>query len=189
MNGEQDGARKRLVEIVAARSFRRGEFTLASGRTSNLYFNLKPTMMDPEGAHLIATGMLDLLPEGTEYVGGLEMGAVPLAAACAAISHQEGRPVRAFFVRKQAKDHGAKQQVEGLAEGETLAGRKVALLEDVTTTGGSVLKAALMVREAGGTVDAVVTVLDRLEGAGEALALEGLTLKAVLTARDFAGIG
>jgi orotate phosphoribosyltransferase len=180
--GEQ---KQRLIQIVTARSFRRGEFTLASGKKSNLYFNLKPTMMDPEGAHLIASAMLDLLPPGTDYVGGLEMGAVPLAAACAAISFEQDRPVRAFFVRKQAKEHGAKQQVEGLAEGETLAGRRVALLEDVTTTGGSVLKAALMVREAGGAVDTVVTVLDRLEGAGEALAAEGLSLKPVLTARDF----
>lgn len=181
--------RERLVEIVAARSFRRGEFTLASGRKSSLYFNLKPTMMDPEGAHLIATLMLDALPPGAEYAGGLEMGAVPLAAACAAVSHSEGRPVRAFFVRKQTKEYGAKQQVEGLAEGETLAGRRVVLLEDVTTTGGSVLKAAQMVREAGGLVDTVVTVLDRLEGAGEALAEGGLALRAVLTARDFDGIG
>ncbi len=179
-------ARARLLEIVTARSFRRGDFTLASGRKSSLYFNLKPTMMDPEGAHLIATLMLDLLPPDTDYAGGLEMGAVPLAAACAAIGHAQGRPVRAFFVRKQAKEYGARAQVEGLAEGETLDGARVVLLEDVTTTGGSVLKAALMVRESGGHVDTVVTVLDRLEGASEALAEHGLTLRAVLTARDFA---
>lgn len=180
-----DDARGRLAAIVAERSFRRGTFTLASGKTSSLYFNLKPTMLHPEGAHLIATAMLDLLPEGTEYVGGLEMGAVPLAAACAAISHQEGRPVRAFFVRKQAKEHGAKTQVEGLMDSESLSGSRVALLEDVTTTGGSVMKAADMIRQAGGITDTVVTVLDRQEGAREALAEAGLELRSVLTADMF----
>lgn len=182
----KDETKARLTQIVTARSFRRGDFTLASGRKSSLYFNLKPTMMDPEGAHLIATAMLDLLPPGVEYVGGLEMGAVPLAASCAAISHAEGRPVRSFFVRKQAKEYGAKAQVEGLADNESLSGRTVAMLEDVTTTGGSVIKAAEMVRAAGGTVDTVITVVDRQEGAEAALTEAGLTLKAVLTAKDFA---
>lgn len=175
----------RLADIVRERSFRRGDFTLASGRKSSLYFNLKPTMMHPEGAHLIASLMLDLLPEGTDAVGGLEMGAVPLAASCAAISHAEGRPMRAFFVRKQAKGYGAMAQIEGLSDSETLEGLKIAMLEDVTTTGGSVIKAANLVREAGGTVDTVVTVLDRQEGAEDALTEAGLSLRAVLTADPF----
>ncbi len=178
--------RARLIEIVAARSFRRGDFTLASGRKSSLYFNLKPTMMDPEGAHLMASLLLDRIPEGTDYVGGLEMGAVPLAAFCAAVSHIESRPVRAFFVRKQAKGYGANALVEGLSDDESLDGKTVAMLEDVTTTGGSVIKAANMVREAGGTVDTVITVLDRQEGAEDALKEAGLALRSVLTAKDFA---
>ena len=109
-------ARLRLIEIVRERSFSSGgDIKLASGRTSNFYFNMKPTMLDAEGAHLIATLILEAL-EGArvDLIGGLEMGAVPLATAVAVASHAKGRPLQAFFVRKQAKEHGAKKLVEGL---------------------------------------------------------------------------
>jgi orotate phosphoribosyltransferase len=136
-------ARRRLIEVVRARSFSSGgEIKLVSGRTSSFYFNMKPTMLDAEGAHLIATLILDAL-EGSkvDLIGGLEMGAVPLATAVAVASHARGRPLQAFFVRKQAKEHGAKKLVEGLAPSESLAGKRVVILEDVTTTGGSAMKA------------------------------------------------
>jgi orotate phosphoribosyltransferase len=180
-------ARVRLVEIVRARSFRSGrEFTLASGKTSTIYFNLKPTMLTAEGAHLISSLLLDALADdGVAMVGGLELGAVPLAASTAAIAHAQGRPVDAFLVRKEAKGHGTKSLIEGLPEGESLKGMTVAVLEDVTTTGGSALKAIAAVTAEGARVARVVTVLDRQEGAAAAFAEAGVPFTALLTKQDF----
>src|SRR5439155_645168 len=114
-------AKSRLVEIVKARSFSKGgETKLVSGRSTNFYFDMKPSMLHAESAHLIATLMLEALQGShVDYIGGLEMGAVPLATAVCVLSHGQGRPIGAFFVRKQAKEHGARKLVEGLAPGET----------------------------------------------------------------------
>jgi orotate phosphoribosyltransferase len=188
MTAAQDFAplRPRLIALVKQRSFKSGDFTLASGRKSHRYFNLKPTMMTPEGGYLCALGALATLePLKADYVGGLEMGAVPVVSALAALSHQRGAPVKAFFVRKAAKGHGAKQQLEGLADDESLAGKTAVIVEDVTTTGGSALQAVEVARAAGATVTHIVTLLDREEGAAEALAAQGLTLLAVLRATEF----
>lgn len=182
-------ARARLIEIVKARSYQVGpEMKLASGRISTHYFNMKPTMLDPEGAHLIATLILEQLQSDgvkADLVGGLELGAVPIATAVSAVSHGAGCPIRAFFVRKQAKDHGTKSLVEGLGRGETLDGKRVVIVEDVTTTGGSSIKAAEAVRAEGGEVVRVVTIVDRQEGAAEAFAAAGLALHPILTMSDF----
>lgn len=178
-----------LIALIKQRSFQQGaEMKLASGRTSNFYFNMKPTMLHPAGAHLIASLILERIDGlGAELVGGLEMGAVPIAAAVSAVSHARGTPVGAFFVRKQAKEHGTQSLIEGLAKGETLAGRRIVVVEDVTTTGGSALKAAQAVEAAGGKVVAVVTIVDRQEGAGEAFAPAGLAFLPLLTIDDFRG--
>jgi orotate phosphoribosyltransferase len=179
--------RARLIAIVKERSFSRGaEMTLASGRTSTIYFNMKPTMLHPEGAHLIGGAILKAIAGArADLIGGLEMGAVPIATAVATVSHALGTPLAAFFVRKQAKEHGTQSLIEGLPKGETLAGRRIVVVEDVTTTGGSAIKAAEAVRAAGGDVVAVVTVVDRQEGAAEAFAAAGLPFTAILTAADF----
>lgn len=179
--------RARLIEIIRDRSLQTGkEITLASGRKSSFYFNMKPTMMDAEGAHLIATLVLDNLSDiQADLIGGLEMGAVPLAASVAAISHQQGRPLRSFFVRKQAKDHGTQSLIEGLAKGETMEGKRVVIIEDVTTTGGSSLKAADILRAEGADIVRVITIVDREEGAREAFANAGLDLQPILTVSDF----
>lgn len=180
-------ARDRLIAIIKARSFKSGkEITLASGRTSTYYFNMKPTMLDAEGAHLIGTLILEAIAGlDADLVGGLEMGAVPIASAVAAVSFGTGKPVGAFFVRKQAKDHGTKSLIEGLPEGQTLAGKRVVVVEDVTTTGGSAIKAAEIARAEGAEVVGVVTVVDRQEGAGEAFAKGGLKFTPILTLGDF----
>ena len=159
---------------------------LASGKTSTFYFNMKPTMLDSEGAYLIASLILDQL-EGVEadIVGGLEMGAVPIASAVAAIAHTRGRKLPAFFVRKQAKEHGTKSLIEGLGRDETISGKKVVIVEDVTTTGGSSIKAAEAIRAAGGNVVRVITIVDRLDGAAEAFAGAGLEFHPLLTLADF----
>jgi orotate phosphoribosyltransferase len=180
-------ARMRLIEIVRRRSYGSGvEIKLASGRISDFYFNLKPTMMDPEGAHLLALLILDLLKDDTvDAVGGLEMGAVPLAAAVAAISHAEGHPLPAFFIRKRAKEHGTRSLVEGLPKGQSLAGKRVVILEDVTTTGGSALQAIEAVKADGATVICAITCVDRQEGAADAFAAAGVDFRPLLTRADF----
>lgn len=180
--------RQRLYDIIRRRSFRQGgSFTLASGRTSTIYFNLKPTMLDAEGARLIGAAVAGKAAGlGADCIGGLEMGAVPIVAAAAAMSAVAGRPVAAVFVRKEAKEHGTRSLVEGLAEGDTLAGRRLLLVEDVTTTGGSALKAAAVLRQAGAQVADIVTVIDREEGATEAFAAAGLTLHPLYGKREFA---
>lgn len=180
-------ARSRLIEIVNKRSFSTGgETKLVSGRSTNFYFNMKPTMLDPEGGHLIATLILDALKgSDVDLIGGLEMGAVPLAVAVAVSSQIKGWPLRAFFVRKQAKDHGAKKLVEGLAPGEDLQGKRIVVLEDVTTTGGSAMKAIEALKAEGAIIERVISVVDRQEGAAEAFAAAGIVFTALLTASDF----
>jgi orotate phosphoribosyltransferase len=179
--------RSRLIEVVKKRSFSTGtETKLVSGRSTTFYFNMKPTMLDPEGGHLIATLILDAL-EGSDVdlIGGLEMGAVPLAVAVAVSSQIKGWPLRAFFVRKQAKEHGAKKLIEGLAPGESVRGKRIVVLEDVTTTGGSAMKAIEALKAEGALIDRVITVVDRLEGAADTFKAAGVTFSALLTAADF----
>lgn len=178
--------RSRLQEIIRKRSFGRGEITLASGRKSDFYFNLKPTMLDAEGAALLAELTLDALAgENIDYVGGLEMGAVPLAGAIAQLSFMRGKPIQAFFVRKKPKDHGAKLSVEGLAPGESLSGKRVVIVEDVTTTGGSAIKAVEAVRESGAEIVMVLTMVDREEGAADNFRDAGLDFRSIYKAAEF----
>ena len=161
------------------------EVKLASGASSTFYFDMKRTAFHPEGASLIAQLILNQLTDvNVNYVGGLEMGAVPLVACVVQHSFPD-RSVGGFFVRKQPKDHGTRRLIEGLRHDESLAGKTVVLLEDVTTTGGSVLKAVSAVQEEGASVPCVITVVDRLEGASDNLKRENVDLKAVLTVRDF----
>jgi len=178
---------EKLAEIIRQRSLRvAGTFKLASGRMSSVYLNLKPTMLDPDGARLIGAAMAEKAAAlGADYVGGLEMGAVPLVSATAAMSAVARKPVRAVFVRKQAKDHGTQALVEGLKEGESLEGKNVVVLDDVVTTAGSSLKAVAALRVAGAKVAHAIAVVDREEGATEAFAAEGITLHSLFKKRAF----
>ena len=178
--------RSRLRDIIHRRSFGRGQITLASGRKSDFYFNLKPTMLDAEGAALLAELTLDALKgERIDYVGGLEMGAVPLAGAIAQLSFMRGAPIQAFFVRKKPKEHGARLAVEGLAPGESLAGKRIVIVEDVTTTGGSAVKAVDAVRESGAEIVMVLTMVDREEGATDTFREAGLAFRSLYKATEF----
>lgn len=175
-----------LLALIRTRSFRRGRFKLASGVDSDLYFNLKPTMMDPRGAYLAARAFIDrILPENVDYVGGLEMGAVPIIGALAAVSHNEGRPIRTFFQRKSVKEYGAQLAIEGLGPDESLAGKRVLVLDDVATSGGSLIKTIDAARAAGAYVDAALVLVDRQEGASETLAKLGIRLLSVFKASQF----
>lgn len=189
MGNELNAAhRARLIEIVKARSFTTGSETkLASGRTSSFYFNMKPTMLHPEGANLIGQLVCErLVGETVDMVGGLEMGAVPLASAVAAVSGGAGQqPLPAFFVRKQTKEHGTQALIEGLSADETMTGKRLVVVEDVTTTGGSALKAVDTLKQAGAEVVLVLTIVDRQEGARDAFAAAGVAFDALLTVDDF----
>ncbi len=185
--GFGDGERGELFAIVAERSFRRGLFKLSSGIESNLYFNLKPAMMHPRGAYLSARSFLDILhQERAHYVGGLEMGVVPILGAVAAVGEMEGRPVKTFFVRKQTKDHGTRDLVEGLGPGETLGGRTVVVADDVATSGASIWRAVETARAAGARVESALVLVDREEGAAASLEEHGVRLLSVFRASQFA---
>ena len=188
VTGANDGAsssaaRERLRRIIQTESLRSGgEFRLASGKTSKMFFDLKKTVLDPEGANLIADAVLALLKDDRpDFIGGLEMGAVPVVQAICTKSFPEN-PIRGFFVRKELKGHGTNQSIEG----HLSDGARVVVLEDVTTTGGSALKAVAAVEGRGCRVDRVITIVDRLEGAKENLAQRGITLLALFTKDDFA---
>ena len=182
----KSASRARLHDIIRRRSFGRGEITLASGRKSDFYFNLKPTMLDPEGAALLAEVTYEALRDDElDYIGGLEMGAVPLAGAIAQLSWLKGHPIAAFFVRKKPKEHGARLAIEGLAQGENLDGKRVVVVEDVTTTGSSAMKAVEALREAGANIVLVLTMVDREEGATDTFGAAGLPFRSLYKASEF----
>jgi orotate phosphoribosyltransferase len=178
--------RAELFELIRARSFGRGKIMLASGRESDFYFDLRPTTIHPVGATAVGELICDALKDtNAEFVGGLEAGAIPIATSVAIASHRRGGKLQAFFVRKKPKDHGAKKLIEGLPKGESLKGRKVVVIEDVMTTGGSAMQAVTALREEGANIVCVLTIVDRLEGAAENFAAERLEFRALYTADEF----
>jgi len=174
--------RERLIAIIRRQSLLQNrDFQLVSGRSSNFFFDMKRTMFDPEGGALLADLLFDAVKaEDVEYVGGLETGAIPIVGALCARSWPE-KPIRGFFVRKENKGHGTDQRVDGLLE----RGSKVILVEDVTTTGGSVMQAVEQARQFGCTILKVVSVVDRLEGAADNFRAAGIKFESMFTWRDF----
>jgi orotate phosphoribosyltransferase len=178
-------ARDRLRDIIREKSYiTEGDFKLASGVSSNFFFDLKVTLLDPEGASLTADLILERLQGlNVTAIGGLVIGACPIASAVCVRSHAAGTPIQAFYVRKEPKKRGTQKMIEGAP---LKKGDRVVMVEDVTTTGGSVMQAIQEVRGLGCEIVKLVTVVDREQGAREALAKEGLTLDALFTRRDFA---
>jgi orotate phosphoribosyltransferase len=174
--------RNRLYMLLRERAFRRGRVVLASGKESDYYFDMKPAMLDPDGASLMAELILqELQGLNVDAVGGLEMGAVPLIAPVAMKSPAFGRYLPGFFVRKAVKDHGTQKRVDG----NDITGKSVVILEDVTTTGGSAMEAVKAVEEAGAKVALVVSILDRGEGAAELYEKAGIPFKSLFKAEEF----
>lgn len=175
--------RKRAFEIIREKSFVRGEVTLASGQKSDHYFDMKPSMFDPEGAHRLSRLILDRIADlEVDYIGGLEMGAVPLIAPLAMLSGLQGRPIPGFFVRKAQKEYGARKLIEGVKD---LAGKRVVVVEDVTTTGESAMKAIRQLKDAGADIVLVLSVVDRQSGAAKLYADAGIPFQSLFTASDF----
>jgi len=172
---------ERLVQLLAARSARRGNFTLASGRQSSLYIDARLTTMTPDGQQLVgALGLRAILGAGWEAdaVGGLTMGADPIAYAICHASAGSDHPVRAFTVRKEAKAHGTGK----LVEGPLGSGDRAVVVEDTITTGGSAARAIDAVRQAGAVVLGVLALVDREEGGREHLESLGVTVVSLATA-------
>jgi orotate phosphoribosyltransferase len=178
--------RNKLFMLLRARAFRRGRIVLASGKESDFYFDMKPAMLDPDGAELLSDLILhELDGVNADCIGGLEMGAVPLIAPVAMRSPAFQRYLPGFFVRKQVKDHGTKKRIDGI----DVAGKTVVILEDVTTTGGSALEAVKAVEEAGGKIALVLSILDREEGAAKVFADAGVPFKSLFRAQEFLALG
>ena len=170
---------RELLDLLREKSVRYGEFTLASGKTSDFYVDARQTTLHARGAAVVAELILERLGAGVDGVGGLTMGADPVASSVAALSGVHGRTVHGFLIRKEPKGYGVGAYVVGL--GNLPEGSKVCIVEDTTTTGGSLIKAVERAREAGLEVVQTLTVVDREEGAAERLAAEGLTLEALAT--------
>lgn len=176
-----------LRAVIAAQSVRHGDFTLASGAKSRYYIDLRATTLSPRGARLTGEVLCRLLEERrVEAVGGLALGAAFVATAVAVVSELRGRPIPAFTVRSEAKGHGMKKAIEESwsPDGRPLVseGRRVAVVDDVVTTGGSTLRAIEAVREAGATVQLVVAIVDRRQGGGDRLRETGLPYVAIFEA-------
>ena len=178
----------KLRDIVLDRSFSQGEVrTLSSGKRSGFYLDMKRTMSRPDALNLIADLMLPVIySDHCHYVGGLEMGAIPVLNAIAMRSHDHpgGGPVPLFWIRKEAKDHGTQRRLEGQDIAD-LRGRTAVMVDDVTTTGNSVLKAIREARENGVEISRALTIVDRLDGAAGNLEAEGIELIPLFDADDF----
>lgn len=172
--------RERLKELYLARAIQFGDFTLASGRKSTYYINSKKVLFHSESLALLGEVLFEATRDlDAQAIGGLEVGAIPMAAAVGLVYHQRGRSIEGFFVRKQAKEHGSKQRVEG----EVKAGDSVVVIDDVLTTGESVVQAIQEVEKLGAKVLRVVCVVDRLQGARERLT--GYDFRPIYTIEDF----
>jgi orotate phosphoribosyltransferase len=175
----------RLFELLRTRAFERKRVVLASGKESDFFIDCKQAVLTAEGHALVGEVMLDALAAFAPCaaVAGVELGGCPLASAVALTSFGRGTPLDAVYVRKDAKEHGSRRLLEGNTR--LPAGARVALLEDVVTTGGSTLKAAAKLRDAGYEIAGVVALVDRLEGGREAIEADGLRLVALFTRDDF----
>jgi orotate phosphoribosyltransferase len=176
-------SRSELLKLLTERSAKRGRFILSSGRESSLYIDARLTTMSPEGLVLIGELGLETLDQtgwGVQSIGGLTLGADPVAYAIAHASGFQHRSIRAFTVRKEPKAHGTGQLIEGPFH----PGDRVAVIEDVITTGASALRAAEAVQAAGGIVSGVLAVVDREEGGRETLESGGLPVVALTTAAE-----
>jgi len=169
-----------LVDHLRKYSVRTGTFTLKSGRTSSWFIDSKQTICRPDGILLVADALLAVLPADVTAIGGLTMGADPVAFGVAAIAATRGRPLRSFSVRKEEKDHGGGGRIAGALE----PGDRVAITEDTVTRGASVLEAASVVRAAGAFPVIVIPVVDRGGTCAARCAAEGIAYRAIVTAPD-----
>jgi orotate phosphoribosyltransferase len=173
--------RDELKRIIQERSILKGDFTLVSGKKSTYYINGKMTTLSSKGLYLTAKLLLEML-ESYDYdaFAGPTIGADPIIGALLALSAERGFEREGFLIRKESKDHGTRKLVEGNIQEDS----RVVLLEDVTTTGGSLIRAANAIKQSGGEIVCVVTLVDREEGAAENLAEAGFDFKSLFKVKE-----
>lgn len=169
--------RERLKALLQKKSYLKGDFVLSSGERSNVFFDVKMTSLDPEGAWLAADIILDMVKgHNIDAVGGIAVGACPIVSAICVRSFERGEPLPAFYVRKEEKKHGTQKKIEGL---ELPKGARVLIVDDVATKGGSMLDAINPVKQLGCVIAKTIVVVDREQGAKERLKAEGYDLEAI----------
>jgi orotate phosphoribosyltransferase len=173
--------RDELIEHITTHSLKKGDFTLASGKKSNYYINGKMSTLDSRGAYLVARTFLAMIADDVpDAIGGLTLGADPIIGSMLALAGLEDLQIKGFIVRKATKDHGTRSLVEGPMDGV----KKVVIIEDVVTTGGSSMKAIEAIEELGCRVTRVLAVVDREQGGKETLKEKGYRLESIFTAKE-----
>jgi orotate phosphoribosyltransferase len=177
--------KQRLLVLLKEKSLKRGRIRLRSGKLSDYYVDGKQTSLDAEGAYLIGKILFQMIrscPPLPQGIGGVTLGADPIVTATAVVSYLGGCPLPAFIIRKEPKEHGTGRWIEGLAN--LKPGGSVVLVEDVLTTGATILEGARRVKEEGFIINSIYVLLDREEGGKERIALEGIPLISLFTKRD-----
>ncbi|OKH18519.1 orotate phosphoribosyltransferase [Hydrococcus rivularis NIES-593] len=180
-NADLSAIRQLLLDLFVRLAYKEGDFVLSSGQRSNYYINGKQVTLTAEGALAIGRLLLSMLPEDTQSVAGLTLGADPIVTAVSVVSAYENRPIPALIVRKEAKGHGTRAYLEG----PTLpSGAKVVVLEDVVTTGKSAMLAVERLRAAGYAVEQVIALVDRKQGGAEFYCSQGLKFQALFSIEE-----
>ncbi|MBD0266452.1 MAG: orotate phosphoribosyltransferase [Tolypothrix sp. Co-bin9] len=173
--------RQKLLDLFCQLAYQEGDFLLSSGLRSSYYVNKTQVTLHPQGALAVGRLLFPLLPVDTQAVGGLTMGADPIVTAVSIVSVYENRPIPALIIRKEAKGYGTKAYIEGPSLPE---GAKVVVLEDVVTTGQSALKAVERLKDAGYTVNQVISLIDRQQGGGELYESAGLKFETLFSIQE-----
>ena len=178
--------REKLFNLLNEKAYRKGKFILTSGKESDFYIDCRPVTLHPEGAYLVGKLLFERLRSSLgkiQGIGGMTLGADPIATAVSLISYMEGNPIHAFLIRKEPKKHGRGLWIEGIQN--LPEGTEVAIVEDVVTTGGSTIKAIERAVEEGLKVARVMAIVDRDEGGKENLKNYGYELEYLFTRHDF----
>jgi len=177
-----DELKARLSTLLKVKALKKGRFVLSSGKTSNYYLDGRIITLTPEGAYLVASIILELVKDkDIDAIGGPTLGADPIVGAVAALSHMHKTPIKTFIIRKSAKGHGMQRQIEGP---QLNRGSKAILVDDVATTGKSLIEAKQALQDLGVKVQEAIVIVDRREGAEENLAKDGLKLKSIFSIED-----
>ena len=180
-NSDLNNIRQSLLDLFCQLAYQEGDFVLSSGARSTYYINGKQVTLHPQGALAIGRLLFSMLPSDTQAVAGLTLGAAPIVSAVSVVSTLENRPIPALIVRKEAKGHGTKAYIEGPILPEAA---KVIVLEDVVTTGQSAMKAVTRLRDAGYTVNQVISLIDRQQGGEEYYKSVNLQFQTVFSITD-----
>ncbi len=183
MHTSIDADKSELFRLLKTQAFSNGKFILSSGKESNFYLDARLVTLSAAGAYLTARIMLDMISKDPpDAIGGPTLGADPMVGAIACLSHQAGRPINTFIIRKQPKAHGKQQQVEGPLLKE---GGSVVIIDDVATTGKALVEAIVVLQKMNINIKKAICVIDRGEGAPEALAKYKVPLESIFTIRQF----